>query len=368
LICATFDTCKINVASGGQYSAGIEIGKSFWGVQGWEVTTYSGGWGCYVVYPATSTSTIHHIIFANDIANGCGQGGFGASPNGSAGVDYLAVLGSIAFNSVQGWTNCTSGFNVFKPVASDTLPGTHYLFAGDFAWNNVEPETCNGGIPTDGQGFFLDTTQPYSQQMVVENNLSVFNGGSGLKSYNNSTGSPNAPIYFRNNTTYGNETGGVNGAICSEIALQSSLSTEATGNLAVTSAATGCYGESALFALGVSAGNTTDEFSNNYGYSAAGNNTSGSGTGFEFASSNLFGADPMLTNPVQPSAPSCGGTNNVPECMAQVIANFTPTNPAASDYGRQIPSTANISDPLFPAWLCNTKLPQGLVSMGCAVN
>jgi hypothetical protein len=51
--------------------------------------------------------------------------------------------------------------------------------------------------------------------------------------------------------------------------------------------------------------------------------------------------------------------------MATVIANFTPTNEAASGYGYQIPGAAQIYDPLFPQWLCNVNLPAGLVTMGC---
>jgi hypothetical protein len=52
--------------------------------------------------------------------------------------------------------------------------------------------------------------------------------------------------------------------------------------------------------------------------------------------------------------------------MATVIANFTPTAPAAKSYGYQIPSTTSIYDPLYPQWLCGvTNLPAGLVTPGC---
>ena len=75
LTCATFDACKIST-SGNQ---GMWVDKSFWGVQGWEVTTgASDTYGtCFLAHPKYSGSAeIHHIIFANDIANGCSQGGF----------------------------------------------------------------------------------------------------------------------------------------------------------------------------------------------------------------------------------------------------------------------------------------------------
>jgi hypothetical protein len=51
--------------------------------------------------------------------------------------------------------------------------------------------------------------------------------------------------------------------------------------------------------------------------------------------------------------------------MATVIANFTPTNAAAVRYGYQTPSSTQVSDPLFPKWLCNVNLPSGLVTLGC---
>jgi hypothetical protein len=70
-------------------------------------------------------------------------------------------------------------------------------------------------------------------------------------------------------------------------------------------------------------------------------------------------------NAKAPGAPSCGSASSVPNCMADVIANFTPTTAAAKAYGYQIPISGNMYDPLFPQWLCNVNLPAGLVTMGC---
>jgi hypothetical protein len=363
LSCAKFDACKIRVTSGGQYAAAVQIGTSNWGVQGWEASTVSTAGACFFAYPATPT-TIHHIIFANDIANGCGQGGFEASPNGSAGVDYFVVAGSIAYNAVQGSNNCTSGINIFKPVAFDNLPGTHIYLAGNFAYSNVEPRVCAGVSPTDGQGLFFDTSEPYSEQMVIENNMALFNGGSGIKSYANSNGAPNAKIFIRNNTTYGNETGSVNGGVCAEITLQESLSSEVFGNLSQAGAAVGCYGSKPLYVYGADSPDSTDEIYANYGYSAVGNDAAGQGSGFSFATSNIF-ADPQFAEPTKPAAPRCGDSPSVRKCMSTVIANFTPTAQAALQYGYHVPSGGQGYNPLFPLWLCNVNLPFGLVTMGC---
>src|SRR5258708_25847602 len=61
LKCSTFDACKIS-ASG---QDGMRISADYWGVQGFEVTA-SGG-SCFTARPPTSSITIHHIIFANDV-------------------------------------------------------------------------------------------------------------------------------------------------------------------------------------------------------------------------------------------------------------------------------------------------------------
>lgn len=369
LQCQVFDTCKIIINSLGHNA--MTPTQSYWGIQGWEVTvtTFSGN-QCFEAFPPDFTHTIHHIIFANNVANGCGDGAFttGASANG-VGVDYVAIIGNVAFNGAQDPTNCYSGIDVVVPVNSDTLPGTHYYIAGNFSWGNVNPNPCSNGQPTDGQGISLDTVNgnKYTGQILIDNNVSVFNGGTAIQSFLNTGGTPNAPIYIRHNTAGFNQTGAINAFPCAEINLNSSLSTQVTLNLVETGAATGCKSVG-IFALGVTAPDATDILTNNYLFSAAGNNTTGSGTGFSFGS-NTTGTDPKFANPVQPPAPSCGNFASVPACMAQVVANFTPTTLAAQSFGYQMPSAAPVSDVLFPAWLCSvTNLPPGLITMGCAAS
>lgn len=362
LQCATPFACTSTISSGGQYAQGIGIGNSYWGVKGWVISTYSGGGDCFVAIPNSSTVTIHHIIFANNIANGCGKAGFEASTNGSAGVDYFSVVGNIVYGAAAGSSLCESGINMFNPTPSDSVAGTHVYYGGNFAFGNVNPIPCNGNTPsTDGEGLFFDTVQPYMQQMVMDNNISAFNGGNGLKVYNNTTGTPTAPIYFRHNTAYGNETGGVNGGICSEFGIQSAYSTQVLNNLAVTTAGTACNGAQTYYAYGATSGNATNSFTNNYGYSAAGNNLTASGG---TSSGNTF-ANPSLSSPTEPSAPSCGSFSTTTACMATVIANFKPTVTAAQPFGYQTPSTVAVVDALFPKWLCGANLPSGLVTPGC---
>jgi hypothetical protein len=367
LKCVTFDACKITASDSGHNA--MTPTQSYWGIQGWEVTSTVAGNQCFEAYPPNSSTTVHHIIFANNVANGCYDGAFTTGSAANVGVDYVAIIGNIAYNGAQDNANCYSGIDIVVPVNSDTLPGTHYYIAGNFSWDNVDPNPCAGGAPTDGEGINLDTLNGnnYSGQIVIDNNISVFNGGPGVQSFLNSGSSPNAPVYFRHNTTYGNQTGSINAFPCAEVRFASSLSSKAYLNLIAASAASGCSPSQPIYAFDVTSPDSTDQVSNNFLYSAAGKNTTGSGTGFAYGS-NMTGTNPNFSNPVKPGPPSCGNYASVPACMATVIANFRPTNAAATGYGYQIPSSAPINDPLFPQWLCTvTNLPEGLVTMGCLV-
>ena len=373
LKCATFDACKISAAGG---SDAMNISASYWGVSGWEVT--SSGNGCFAVAPPTSSASVHHVIYANDIANGCAIGAFSGYNNGNSGVDYIAYVGNIAWNGSQGSAECTSGFNFFEPVETDSLPGTHIYIAGNFAWDNFEPNPCSGGTPTDGEGIMLDTLSgcqsgyatPYLGQVVVQNNISVFNGGRGIEiggSCANTPGSSSsAPVYFRYNTIYGNNADtNQAGANCGEMMMYAVQNVQWNYNIVATNAATGC-GSSAVYALSVNFGDSSDQVYNNWAYSAGGSNeVIVSSEGFSFSSNNTLGTNPNFSNPVKPGAPSCSNSTSVANCMATVITNFTPNASSAASYGYQIPSKVQTFDPLFPQWLCNVNLPAGLVTMGC---
>ena len=197
LECATFDACKISSSS----SNGMQISSSFWGVQGWEITTSSNAnITCFLVTPPSS-SVIHHVVFANDIANGCENGGFSANYNGSTGADYIAYVGDIAYNAASGGSDCASGFNIVNPSNKDTAAGTHSYIAGNFSWSNVDPSGC-----TDGEGIILDSifTNGYTQQIYVSNNLIIGNGGRGIEVLKNNNASA-AIIYIEQNTTWNDE-------------------------------------------------------------------------------------------------------------------------------------------------------------------
>lgn len=374
LACATFDACKISSSS----SDALWIDKSYWGVQGWETTVTGGTSGaCFHAGPSSSSGVVvHHVIFANDVANGCMGGGFNAySYPGSttSSVDYIVYLGNIAYNAAQGAAACYSGLNVYQPIAFDSAIGTHLFADGNFSYNNVDG--C--ASPTDGEGVNFDTLDysqgggtPYVQQAAAENNIAVSNGGRGVYVENNgyAHSTPGAPVFFKNNTAYGNNKQATQASCIGngDIGIQAAFNAQASGNIAMTDTANGCAGIS-KWAFEVANANATDEVSGNWLYSAAGNTAYlYNGGGFSYGT-NTLGPNPAFSSVTVPGAPSCGSSINTVACMATLIANFTPTASGTAGLGYQPATATSIYDPLYPQWLCAVTLPAGVITPGCSI-
>lgn len=379
LKCLIFDTCLISTHS---MSAGMWIDRSFWGVQGWEVTTQPGSTegSCFVVAPNWNHPIeVHHVILANNIANVCQSGGISTAnhPGRMVGVDYLVVAGNIAYNSTQGNSECFTGISVYAPIASDSAPGTHIYLAGNFAWKNWDPDHCGGGAATDGEGLMFDELDgsnqnlptPYAQQVVAENNILIGNGGPGLQVDHNNAGSgPWATVYTRHNTMWGNNHDlTLAGYGHGELLLGEVNNTHSWLDLAVTDIASGGSGSPDYGFYMIDSPTSTDSVAQGWAYSATGTNAgSAVSPGFSYAPSNILGVNPQLANPTVPGGPHCRGSANVTDCMAPVIADFAPNDAAAKPYGYQKPSRTPNSNSLFPQWLCTVNdFPAGLVTMGC---
>jgi hypothetical protein len=375
LKCATFDACYISAGS----NYGMYVDHSYWGVTGWEVTSTSSGYTCFAAAPPSSSpsANISHIIFANDVANGCGGGGLGTFASGSYSVDYIAIVGNIAYNSAQNSLNCYSGFSIYKPSATDSLAGTHIFIAGNFSYGNVDPSTCASSPSTDGDGIILDTFNgfAYCQQAVVENNIMVANGGHGFEKQGYVTNPSCAALTYVNSNTIWGDLSAIAAStnLCDEWVINEDYSVTGTKNIVQPDTATGCSGHTVVI---MGAYNTSGTASGARPASAVAGNWIGLYTGatntyvynsdgnsFTFGS-NTTGTSPSFANAVAPGAPSCGSAANVPACMATVIADFTPSG-GAIGYGYQTPSSGAAFDPLFPQWLCNTNLPAGLIPTGC---
>jgi hypothetical protein len=336
----------------------------------------SGNSSCFKASPL-SAATITDVAFINDIANGCGMGGFVVAPyyaGGSYGVDYFTLIADIAYNAAQSNNQCASGISIFEPVNYDTLPGTHDYISQYFGWGNVEPSSCGGHAATDGEGVILDTFNAFSYtgQTAIQDAIMLYNGTNGAEVFSSST----APIYIENTTAFADGSGpGLNEA-CGEIVDQNTSSSPLnslvtiSGNIAKTNSSTGC-GSNAYYAYLAGYVNSDSNIANNFGYSAVGNNTNCWGTcaGFSFGPNNTFDTDPDFADaPTSvPDAPSCGSSSSTIACMTPMIADFVPRATGMSNYGYQPPSSTPNSDPLFPQWLCKySNQLNGLVTMGCS--
>jgi hypothetical protein len=362
LKCETFDACKMTATN----QDAMWVTSSYWGVQGWEVTATGGQAICFASFPPTPNANLHHIIFANDIANGCYGAGFEPIPNGSAGTDYFVLVGNIAYNAAQQSTQCGSGITIFEPAESDQLPGTHIYVAGNYAWGNVDANPCAGGTPTDGEGIIFDTfdTNNYTQQAVMDNNVAFLNGASGFRVDKTTK----APVYVVNNTAFGNNADrNLNTIWCGEITLQESKGINVANNIARATSSTGC-GANLSYALYVAQGDATDVVATNFAYGVTGQNVGlSSSPGFSFAASNILGVDPLLVNPptTNPGPPNCAGSTSVAQCMSSTFAGLLPKAPSAVGLGIQPLGGTASADPLFPGWLCNVGLPAGLIPNHC---
>ena len=368
LTCARFDTCKLTSNNG----YGIWVTASHWMIDGFEVTASTGYAICFEAYPPTSSANIQDIVFANDIANGCWGDGFATVPYDggqpfSSGVDYFVLVGDIAYNASQMTNACGSGVSIWKPVQTDNLPGTHIYVSQTFTWGNVDPETCNGGTNTDGEGVILDTFTAYNYtgQAALENNIALFNGGLGFEAWE--TGS--APVYMVNNTAASNHVDSTRPGLCAEIGGGTGTglitNVQFSQNLVRSDSSATCKGF-LPYAYMISHADSSDVLFNSFGYNALGRNVYGSGV--TLGPNNIFGTDPMFANlpTSMPPAPNCSGYANVIACMAPLIAGLTPTSSSVpAGWGYQPPSSTPIYNPLYPQWLCSVDLPNGIVTPGC---
>lgn len=384
LKCQDFDQCKMTVID----NHGFYVDKSYWGVQGFEVNANASTAGaCFGAAPSsTNPANIHHIVFANNVANGCQDGGLESWNLNKNSVDYFAIVGNIAYNAAQGSQNCYSGISVYEPVQSDWVSGTHIYIAGNLSYGNIDPKICAGGMADGGDGIILDTfdgsqqgTPTFAAQAAVENNIAIGNGWKGLEVQNNAANnlgnSLHAPIFLINNTVTGNALDNAEvSAMCSEADINVGFNIWAWSNLFASTTAEACGGNYKYGFLTYD-GDSTDSIAWNFIYGVTSWQDESSWTdtpapkgaigSFSFGTTNINNIPPAFTDPVIPGAPKCSGYSSVAACMAQTVASYVPKASQAAGYGYQVPSNTYSSDDYFPAWLCGTNLPTGLVSNHC---
>jgi len=146
----------------------------------------------------------HHIrIAGNEIYDFPGGG------IGTAEADYITIEDNFVHDNAWYSRYGGSGISLWESWNYDSGPAPHSIVQRNRAFHNQSlVPYMNTGKPTDGEGIIIDTSRnnqsssdpigAYTGGFLVENNLSVNNGGAGLLAYQSDN------VTFLNNTVYGN--------------------------------------------------------------------------------------------------------------------------------------------------------------------
>jgi len=383
--------CHVD-GSGGSGGA-IEVGASNWAFEGWQVSSKSigssGMRGFEVNACASGTTVIHHVAFVNDVATHL-QEGFDTNECAlnhnvpGNGVDYFAVVGSIAQNANDD-PICVAAIDDVAPANLNSDAGVHVFFGGNFAIANRNP-ACPG---SDGEGIMLDTwdAHGYVGTGVIENNIIYDSAWAGLQIFEQNINTSNPQFQVFDNTLYANEA-------CTEFSVGTSgeLNIQLDGgypwtlnvynNIALTNRKTvGCKGGGNVYAMHTGGVNGVGSTTMNIGGSGlqnifkgemtscdstcdSGNNVvafNGFGVGTDtYENPGFANTSDLLANQV--GAPDCSSSyTNTTACMGwnnstqraaanSVIADLTPTASGTSGKGYQPPGACK-PDQYYPTWL-----------------
>ena len=133
-----------------------------------------------------------HVTVRNCVIHDFPGGGLGGST-----LDYVTFENNVIYNNA--WFNmyACSGISIIHPVNSDNETGHKIIIRGNLVYNNrcmIPWCTTSGFTLSDGNGIILDINQygdgggaykdqAYNGRTLVANNVSIFNGGSGIHAY-----------------------------------------------------------------------------------------------------------------------------------------------------------------------------------------
>jgi len=146
----------------------------------------------------------HHILIAGNEIYDCPGGGIGTEE-----TDYVTIQDNFVHENAWYSRYGNSGISIFQSWNYDLGPAPHTVVERNRVFDNRSLVPYGDtGKPTDGDGIIIDTSrnnQPgsddigaYQGGFLVQNNLSVNNGGAGLLAFQSDH------ITFLNNTVYGN--------------------------------------------------------------------------------------------------------------------------------------------------------------------
>ena len=386
----------------------INIAKNNWAAEGW--TCNGGGTTrCFEANASASgTTIIHHVAFINDVAYNALQGydtndgGINHNVPGN-GVDYFAVVGSIAQNAAQD-AICLAAVDFVGPANYDSLAGTHLYANGVFSYSNANP-ACTASYDTES--FMFDTLDAhgYNNQGVIENSIGFNSDRACIQFTEQSYSSAVPTLVARNNTCFKNNISTGSDFLDGEINIQlapnpSTWNITVSNNLALQTLTTSAGGKNVN--AFVAPGSVITNLSNtgNF-YKAAQSACLGSfcDPGFNtasFSTAAMLGtgqtySSPLFTNTTdllssQLGAPDCTGSQTVTGCMGylpgilytpSIISDLIPTAVGAAGKGYQLPSTSCSPNALYPTWLkgvvylhwdgTNITERGGLVSKPCGL-
>jgi parallel beta-helix repeat protein len=138
----------------------------------------------------------HHIEVRNCVVHDFQGGGIGGSD-----FDYITIENNISYNNSWYCMYATSGISVLGARDIDTNTGYKIFIKGNICYDNKTLIPWAGrDILSDGNGIIIDSFDgtSYAGKTLVENNVSYYNGGSGIHAYKSNN------VDIINNTAYNN--------------------------------------------------------------------------------------------------------------------------------------------------------------------
>ncbi len=142
----------------------------------------------------------HHVTVRN-----CKVHDFPAAGVGGGHCDYITIENNLIYNNSWYTMYATSGISILDPISIDTVTGYKMFIRKNICYGNKTTiPWAQISALSDGNGIIIDvntgsTGAPaYAGRTLVENNISYYNGGSGIHAYKA------AHVDIINNTAYSN--------------------------------------------------------------------------------------------------------------------------------------------------------------------
>ncbi|MEH2079072.1 MAG: right-handed parallel beta-helix repeat-containing protein [Nostoc sp.] len=137
----------------------------------------------------------HHINILNNKVHDCGGAGISAIQ-----TDYVKVDNNTVFNNAWYTVNGSSGISMLDNWSSDNNQGYKIFVTNNKSYNNrmYIPWIVVGKI-SDGNGIIVDISKGYRGRILIANNITYKNGGSGIHAHDSQH------IDIINNTAYLNQ-------------------------------------------------------------------------------------------------------------------------------------------------------------------